>query len=219
MRTENDVYRTLKDRLVRGGFGHGAKLRPSFLSEEYGCSASALREVLLRLSAEGLVVVRQQRGFWVPELDRVLQRELAELRILLESEGASRSIERGGIRWEARLSAAHHQLSHIETRIREANDTSAYLDVWVEAEQEFHETLISACGSESLKATHAAVYARFRQQLIVSDQNFGHVSENIKQHQTILDAALDGDEARLRLAIHAHLERNLVLPPEGPDAP
>ena len=122
------------------------------------------------------------------------------------------SIRKGGLPWEARLSAAHHRLSHIEMRIRSSSNAGEHLELWIQAEQEFHETLISACGSDTLKQLHLVIYARFRQQLVITDRNFSFVSENITQHQAIVDAALAGDEALVRQRIHDHLSRNLVYP-------
>ena len=212
MPQETDIYEDLRNRLVAGAFEHGKKLRAEQLRLDYGCSASTVREVLFRLSTEGLADFQEQRGFRVPELSKQRQHEVTLMRILLEGEGACLSIRQGGVAWEARLSAAHHKLSHIETRIRSSSQVLEFLDLWIEAEREFHETLISACGSDVLKRMHRTIYAQFRQQLVISDRNFSFLPENITQHQLIVDAALAGDEDLVRQRIHDHLARNLILP-------
>ena len=122
------------------------------------------------------------------------------------------SIRLGGVAWEARLSAAHHKLSHIEMRARSKAELEPLFDLWSTAEQEFHETLIEACGSLTLKRTHSIIYQQFRQQLINADSDTIYVPENILQHQGILAAALDRDEDLLRRLIHNHLSRNLAQP-------
>jgi DNA-binding GntR family transcriptional regulator len=116
------------------------------------------------------------------------------------------------VEWEARLAAAHHKLKHIELRVRSSGDIVALVNLWSRAEQEFHETLIEACGSPLLKQMHAEIYQQFRQQLVSAETNFGYFPENIAEHQAILRAALDRDEKRLRSAIHDHLARNLTHP-------
>jgi DNA-binding GntR family transcriptional regulator len=113
------------------------------------------------------------------------------------------------VAWEARLTAAHHQLSHIEKRIHSMEDASSLVDLWFKAELEFHQTLISACRSETLQAMHLQVYRRFRQQLMVADRWFDFISMNIEHHHAIITAALDGDEALTRQKIHDHLARHL----------
>jgi DNA-binding GntR family transcriptional regulator len=204
-----DLYADLQHRLISNGFAHGEKLRTEQLKQDYGCSASTVREALFRLSTEGLVDFQEQRGFRVPEKSPLLLGELTHVRILLEAEGCVLSIRHGGVAWEARLTAAHHQLSHIEKRIHASNDPSPLVDLWFQAELEFHQTLIADCQSDTLKAMHLRTYQRFRQQLMVADRCFDFISKNIEQHHDIMVAALDGDEALTRQKIHDHLARHL----------
>ena len=169
-----------------------------------------MREALFRLSTVGLVHFQEQRGFRVPDRSPKKLIELTHLRVLLESEGTVMSIRNGGVAWEARLTATHHKLSHIEKRIHAMDDASELVDIWFNSENEFHQTLISACGSEVLTQTHSRIYAQFRQQLMVADRRFDFISENIQHHAEILDAALSGDEDLTRTKIHDHLARHLT---------
>ncbi|WP_238936947.1 GntR family transcriptional regulator [Sulfitobacter geojensis] len=210
MLPDADIYLSLKQRLTSNGFTHGSKLRAEALRREFDCSASTVREVLFRLSTVGLVDFKEQRGFRVPERSPEKLIELTHMRVLLEGEGTVLSIRNGGVAWEARLTAAHHQLSHIEKRIHGTDDPTDLVEIWFSSEREFHQTLISACGSETLKQMHGRIYAQFRQQLMVSDRRFNFISENIQHHAEILDAALSGDESLTRKKIHDHLARHLT---------
>jgi len=210
MFNEKDIYLNLQNRLVSAGFEHGAKLRAEVLGHEYNCSASTIREALFRLSTLGLVKFQEQRGFRVPERSPEKVMELTHMRVLLEGEGTVLSIHKGGVAWEARLTAAHHQLSHIEKRIHTIDDPTDLFPIWFNAEREFHQTLISACGSETLKELHARVYAQFRQQLMAADRQFNFISDNIQHHAEILAAAVSGDEGLTRQKIHDHLARHLT---------
>jgi len=210
MFNEKDIYLNLQNRLVSAGFEHGAKLRAEVLGHEYNCSASTIREALFRLSTLGLVKFQEQRGFRVPERSPEKVMELTHMRVLLEGEGTVLSIHKGGVAWEARLTAAHHQLSHIEKRIHTIADPTDLFPIWFNAEREFHQTLISACGSETLKELHARVYAQFRQQLMAADRQFNFISDNIQHHAEILAAAVSGDEGLTRQKIHDHLARHLT---------
>ena len=80
------------------------------------------------------------------------------MRILLEGEGAVLSIRQGGVGWEARLAAAHHKLSHLEKRIHSLEDSSELVSLWFSSETEFHQTLILASRSTTLKQMHGIVY-------------------------------------------------------------
>jgi DNA-binding GntR family transcriptional regulator len=208
MTQDTDLYQTLHDRLITNGFAHGSKLRPEQMRMDLGCSASTVREALFRLSTVGLVTFQEQRGFRVPERSPRLLAELTHLRVLLEAEGVALSMYQGGVAWEAQLTAAHHHLSHIETRIHDSADPSDLVVLWFQAERGFHETLISACGSDTLKTLHAQIYARFRQQLMVADRSFEFISDNIQHHQQIVDAALSGDVSATRARVADHLARH-----------
>lgn len=207
-----DIFDDMRHRLITGEFGYGTKLRAEKLRHDYNCSASTVREVLFRLSTVGLVEFQEQRGFRAPFQSVERQHELTHMRILLETEGACLSIRMGGVEWESRLTAAHHKLSHIETRVRSSGDLIPLLGLWSRAEQEFHETLIDACGSDLLMRTHAVIYEQFRQQLVSAETNYGYFPENIREHQAILDAALQRNEDLMRVCVNDHLARNLTRP-------
>ena len=210
MKSETDIFEDLRNRLIRGAFEYGSRLRAESLKKDYDCSASTVREVLFRLSTLGLVDFQEQRGFRMPERSLERQHDITQMRIMLESEGACRSIRLGGVAWEARLTAAHHQLSHIESRMSGMGPVAELPDLWMKAELEFHQTLISACGSELLQQMHMGVYHQFRQQLLDVDRGFENLAENIVQHKTILDAAVAGDETGVRQAVHDHFARHLA---------
>ena len=209
-RTETpEIYRDLHSRLTMGGLAPGEKLLPAPLCKRYGCSANTLREVLFRLSSVGLVVFEEQRGFRARRSSARRQHDLTTFRIMLEQEGATMSMRRGGIAWEAQLTAAHHKLSHIETEISRAGAIEPVLTLWCQAEWEFHDALGAACDSPLLRETYKSIYDQFRQQLVTRERKFGYFSDNVAEHRLILDAALARDEEACRMHIHNHLARNL----------
>jgi len=214
MTTSNEtasIYADLQSRLMSGGFGPSEKLKPAALQGQYGCSANTIRDVLLRLSKVGLVEFEVQRGFRTRTISAAARDDVARFRILLECEGATRSMEMGGVAWEAQLSAAHHKLSHIETRMARTGTPGEDSGLWSAAEWEFHYTLISACGSHLLLETYSNIYAQFRQQMFALERDFGedYFRSIIREHQAILDAALVRDADACRTAIYDHLKRNL----------
>ena len=210
MTEELDIHTDLRRRLISGEFAYGEKLRAESLRKDYGCAASTMREVLLRLSAVGLVDFQEQRGFRMPTYSQQKQHDITRMRIMLESEGACQSIRNGGVDWEARLTAAHHKLSHIESRMSKLGMVDDLPRLWSEAELEFHQTLLSACGSEVLIEMHLMVYHRYRQIKIEADQELTDLAANIREHQNILDAAVKSDPALMRRRIYEHFKRHLI---------
>src|SRR6266852_7654934 len=79
------TYRRIRTDIIFGKLAPGEKLKLDRLRERYGASVSTLRELLNRLSSEGLVVAEGQRGFEVADVSAQNLRELAALRLLLET--------------------------------------------------------------------------------------------------------------------------------------
>ena len=212
MRVETpQIYEDLQRKLITAHFAPRSKLKPAELQAVYGCSANTVREVLLQLSMVGLVDFENQRGFRVAEVSANRRRDIAQFRVILEQEGATLSMQHGGLAWESRLSAAHHKLKHIETQVQRDGGLEAHLDLWSDAELEFHETLISACGSPLLSDTYSKVYVQFRQQMIglEFDRMPDYFGKITVEHQAILDAALARNVTACREAIANHLKRHI----------
>jgi len=202
------IYEDLHMQLVTAQIPQGAKLRSEHLRAKYECSANTIREVLFRLASEGLVLFEEQRGFRARPLDPERLHYLTKFRIMLEQEGATASIQKGGLQWEAELSASHKKLSHIEAQITGPNLQGEALRLWSLAEREFHDALLSACDSPFLRLGYRRTYDQFRQQKIMQPQ-YGYHPENVSEHQAIVSAALARDAHACCVAIYDHMKRNL----------
>ncbi len=222
--TSQHIYDDLRTHLVSTGFETGQRMKSEDLRKEYGCSASTIREVLFRLSCDHFLTFQDQKGFRVPVATNEELQELATIRALLEKEGVSDSIRLGGLTWEARLTAAHHKLAHIEHQIEQLSNLQEYLPIWTAAEREFHETLVSASPSSLLKSMHRTAFDRFRQTQVglSRHQRFGFRKGNIKEHAAIMGAALAKDTSQCCKLIEYHIHASMIDPREplaGKDNP
>ena len=132
--------------------------------------------------------------------------ELMDMRILLESEGARQSMLHGDIEWEARLSAAHYKLAHLESRMHETGDIQSNIPIWTRVDWEFHDTLLSECPSQVLRQVHRNIYERFRLQVVATLRNSGFRDETLREHEAILKAAIARDPDACAVALRNHLE-------------
>ena len=108
-RTE-EVYAVLRGDLFKGVFAPGQKLRVVELGERFGASQSVIREALLRLTEQNMLVAEPQRGFRVCDLSIDDIAALTETRVLIESQALRWSVERGDLAWETAVLAAHHRM-------------------------------------------------------------------------------------------------------------
>lgn len=199
-----NLYEALRNDILIGAFEPGSKLKMGALRERYHSGISVIRESLTRLASEGLVDSEDQKGFRVASIAADRLSDLTRLRILLECDGATHSLERGGIDWESNLVAAHHKLAYIEEKMRE--DEKKHFSIWNQCDYEFHAALIAACGSQLHMRYHKQVYDQFRQYVLVELKTNGFRGTNIiDEHEAILRAALARDAGACCEALKAHL--------------
>ena len=105
------AYRRIREDIVFGRLAPGEKLRLERMKVGYEASVSTLREILCRLSSEGLVLAEGQRGFEVPPVSHLDLRDVAALRDLLEGHALEQSFASGDLEWEGRVVSAHHKLA------------------------------------------------------------------------------------------------------------
>ncbi len=79
------VARILRERIITGEIGPGARLRQDHIAEEFGTSHVPVREAFRELQMQGLAETLPRRGFRVTEFDLAELREVAEMRASLES--------------------------------------------------------------------------------------------------------------------------------------
>ncbi|PDS40990.1 GntR family transcriptional regulator [Rhizobium anhuiense] len=195
-------YRRIRADIIFGRLAPAQKLKLESLKETYETSVSTLREILNRLSSEGLVVAEGQRGFEVSPVSATDLREIAALRLLLETHALEQSFEYGDVEWEARLVSAHYKLSRME-RVMATGDTGQAED-WKRYDWEFHQALISACGSKLLMEMHSVVFDKYLRYQMVALSYRGEIAA--KEHQQLLDAALRRDQQMAKQVLTVHIE-------------
>jgi DNA-binding GntR family transcriptional regulator len=75
--------------------------------------------------------------------------------------------------------------------------------LWKQYDGEFHQALISSCGSRALVEAHAAVFDKYFRYLILALSFRAEVVP--RQHQQLLECALRRDAARAKTVLTAHI--------------
>ena len=195
------IWRSVRRDILNGTLAPMQKLKLDGLRDRYAASVSTLREVLSRLATEGLVLAEGQRGFEVAPISPANLRELAELRLLIEGQALTDSFARGDVEWEAHVMAAYHRLIRMEERMRQG-DRSVVQD-WKRFDWEFHQALISACGSKVLRQFHGANFDKYLRYQMIALSFRGDVAS--VEHRALLDAAMARDAAAARAILQRHL--------------
>jgi DNA-binding GntR family transcriptional regulator len=196
------AYRRIRSDIIFGKLSPSEKLKLERLREDYGVSVGTLRELLNRLASEGLVIAEGQRGFEVAPVSAANLREIAALRLLLESHALTQSFQAGDMEWEGRVVSAYHKLSAIEKKL--VSGDRADSETWKRYDWEFHHALISACGSNALLETHAPVYDKYLRYQMIAGIFRGEIAAH--EHRKLLDCALGRDAKTARDVLVIHIE-------------
>lgn len=195
------LYAALRADIIMGRLAPAQKLRLETLRGTYGAGLGSLREALARLAADGFVTAEGQRGFAVAPISRKGLRDIAELRLVLESHALAKSFEAGDLDWESRVIAAHHRLDAHEDRL-ERGDTGD-LSGWRRSDWAFHQSLISACGSRVLMQSHAEAFDKYLRYQMVALAFRPAASR--PEHRAMCEAALARDTAKARDLLAHHI--------------
>ncbi|MBL8339613.1 MAG: FCD domain-containing protein [Rhodoferax sp.] len=197
----------LRADILSGRLAPGQRLRTKDLQARYGLGLSPLRESLQRLSAEGMVVNDEQRGFAVAPVSVEELKDLTLARTALESIMLPMAIAQGTADWEAEIVAAFHRLSRTSLPV----DTAAVADArqWELRHRAFHHALVAGCGSPWLLRLHAQLVdqsERYRKIRILHHQEQGaRVRDVNAEHHAVMDAVLRRDAAQATELMTGHL--------------
>jgi DNA-binding GntR family transcriptional regulator len=197
------VYDRLRVDILAGELKPGQKLRIEFLGKHYHTGHIPLREALNRLSADGLVEHRDQRGFRVTAVSAADLADITKARCIVECAALHESIKAHTAEWEEGLVIAYHRLSRTPRSI--SSDRYKANPAWEPLHREFHRALISACGSRwmlNFCMQLADQSYRYRQVAFTHAFPLGNDTD---RHRAIMQAAIDGDADKAVQLLRAHL--------------
>jgi len=87
-----DIAERLRAAILSGGFGPGERLPEEQLAKAMGVSRGPVREALIQLEREGLIVIRRNRGAFVAQLSRDDLDEVYTLRVAIERLATERCV-------------------------------------------------------------------------------------------------------------------------------
>ena len=196
------IASTLRAAISNGELEPGRKLRLDDLRATFGVSLSPLREALSRLSAEGFVVMEDQRGYRVAPISEHNLVEVTKLRAMVETFALGEAIAKGDDKWESEVVASLYRLNKLE-RADAPSDQGA----WEAAHRDLHYRLISACGMPLLLSFSATLHDlndRYRR-LFLRSRPFDRVVR--REHTDMSNAALERNAQLACEIMRTHIER------------
>ncbi len=195
----SDVFDQLRRDILEGKLEPGTRMRFKDLRARYRSGLSPLREALMRLVADDLVILEDHKGFRVAP---VSQEELVDLAMTwfeLEAVGIRQSIEKGDDRWAANIKARFRDFSKHRMRTSEGTIDPD----WEPHNLAFHESLYAACGSPSLMRFCRVLSERFSRYRRLWARR-PHARNIAKEHEELCRAVLARDTAAAVAALRKH---------------
>ena len=190
----DQVYETLRDRILNRKPGPGGKLSLHELASELGVSRSPVHHALTRLVTEGLLTVRSRRGYYVSPVTARALVEGYEVRLALELHAAAAVVDR----------LEEPQLE----RLRELMDATAAAvshEEWDAANAAFHEYQVDLAGNALLSRFYRELSVNLMMQVIRGGRL--EVSDVLAdEHRAIVAALAARDGRAAERAIRAHID-------------
>jgi len=197
----------------------GQRLKFEELRTRYDAGIGSLREALLQLESDGLVITESNRGFCVAPVSIADLEDITELRVDIERKALTDSILHGDDSWEASIVASLHMLLKMESGI--SRNALHHRMVWEERHRRFHDSLIAACSSTWLKRFRRILWdqsQRYRALSMMQNRNPGRVNEHRDLMELVVARNVEGAVAQMEQHIrHTADNTHEWLAIHGPD--
>jgi DNA-binding GntR family transcriptional regulator len=193
------VYETLRLRILRRDPGPGAKLSLHELATELGVSRSPVHHALTRLVAEGLLTVKARRGYYVTPVTATTVADGYDVRLALELHAAERSVGQVDDAMLERFRA-----------LMEKTEAAVSRGAWDTSNAAFHELQVDLAANPVLTHVYRELSVNLMMQVIrgALPEGAEHLA---REHRDIVDAFANEDLAAAQLAIRAHIESGKAL--------
>lgn len=196
------VLEALRAAIVSLELAPGLALDRAELAQRFGVSQTPVRDALIRLGEEGLVVVRAQSATQVSRIDVPAARESHFLRRSIEIEIAR----------QLALSPDEGVVAGLAAQLARQAELGARKDypAFIAADKEFHRLMYAAAGLPRLWSVVTRMSGHVDRLRLLHVPAEGKADAILSGHQTILDAIAAGNAEAAQQAVREHLSGTLA---------
>lgn len=191
----------LRELIVQGTFRPGQQINESTLASQLNTSRGPIREALQRLSQEGILVSKRNRGVFVLELSNDDVREIYAVREAVESASANTLIDAGQERINDTGRVLEGIIGDMAKQVA-ASDWNAIARL----DMEFHTSFVAGTGNSRLIRIYETLAAESRMCILNLEIAYPRVDVLVREHQNLLDLLKAGDREGLQHAIKRHMQ-------------
>jgi DNA-binding GntR family transcriptional regulator len=192
------IYHTLKERILSNYYAPGTMLQIEKLAEEMGVSSTPIRETLLKLHSIGLVNIVRNKGALVSEIDEKTARNVWQFRTLLEV-------------FAVREAVPHIKIEDVRSlkeKIGLHLENSSNFALYQEIDHDLHLLFCDKAENDLVKGTLRNLLDQsrrvryFAESMPLVDDILIEIS---KEHLTVVEALLSSDTDAVVKALKIHL--------------
>ena len=192
------AYSHLRRLILSGELAPGNRVTVQPLTQALDLSPTPIRTALAALEREGLLVIQEHRGYFVPKLGREDILEIYEIREVIDSY-ASRRVAR--LESREAIVATLEDLLEQQRHAVAAGDISLYRDL----DLAFHKTIWQGSGNHRLLSLAENLLGQARIGNHVSSRVPGRVQIALEEHSSMVDALRSGSANDAEHATRAHV--------------
>lgn len=193
----DSVKRAIRSAIISGEMEPGRVYSAPTLGETFGVSPTPVREAMLDLVREGLVISLPNKGFRVTEVSESDLDDVAQLRLLIEPPMTRQvvgAIDPAGI----------DRLREAAQRIVDAARAGDLIE-YVSCDLEFHLTLLSYAGNKLLLEVVTELRNKTRLLGLLPLLESGKLIDSAEEHHVIMDLVEAGDADRVEAYLRRHI--------------
>jgi DNA-binding GntR family transcriptional regulator len=189
------VYDELRADMINCLLAPGTEIRENELAQRFGVSKSPVRDALMRLEREGLVITLPRQGYRVAPVSVADVQDMFELRDALEQATMERIVRR----------ASDEQLAELD-RFRRF-DGAAWSGGFIAYNREFHISLARIAGNLRMRDQLLDLIDQMERavQLSLSSLKKGDPLQVVEEHCRIIDALQARQAAKARRLASRHV--------------
>ena len=198
MRPRDAIYASVKRRIVLNELPPGVAITELGLASELGCSQGPVREALLRLQEDGLVLRGGHRGTTVTPLDPEEAKEILALRRRIETRAAAKACRAVDARILERLGELRRRMDHAA----DADDEYAL----IELDTAFHLEVFRLAGLRALEQILVRCILHSHRQKLWEPRHRRPLAQTAARHDLLLARLAARDGEGLAAALGEHID-------------
>lgn len=198
MRPRDAIYASVKRRIVLNALPPGVSLTELGLASELGCSQGPVREALMRLQEDGLVLRGGHRGTTVTPLDPEEATEILALRRRIETRAADKAARAVDARALERLSELRRRMDSAAS----AEDEYAL----IELDTAFHLEVFRLAGLRALEQILVRCILHSHRQKLWEPRHRRPLAQTAARHDLLLARLAARDGEGLAAALGEHID-------------